>query len=96
MMVLLLRNAKPGLRGRLTRWLVQPHPGVYLGHLSGRVRDRLWDLVCAGIDEGGGSAVLIAPAQNEQGYTVLTRGTPPKLFVDFDGLLMPKTPRKAS
>ncbi|HRQ71635.1 MAG TPA: type I-E CRISPR-associated endoribonuclease Cas2e [Phycisphaerales bacterium] len=96
MMVLVVRNVRPGFRGRLTRWLVQPQPGVYLGHLSGRVRDRLWEAVCAEVDEKGGSAVLISPARNEQGYVILTRGEPPKEFVDFDGLTLPKTPRKAS
>lgn len=94
-MVLAVRNLRPGFRGRLTRWLVQPQPGVYLGHLSGRVRERLWEVVCAEIDERGGSAVLITPASNEQGFEVRTRGTPPKLFVDFEGLTLPKTPRKA-
>lgn len=91
MMVLLLRNVRPGFRGRITRWLFLLQPGVYLGHLSGRVRDRLWELTCEEIDHKGGSAVLIHPAQTEQGYTVRTRGEPARDFVDFDGLLLPKT-----
>lgn len=96
MMVLILRNVRPGIRGRLTRWLVQPQSGVYLGHPSGRIRDRIWEMVCEEIDLKGGSAVMITPAANEQGYAVLTRGTPPKVFVDYEGLTLPKTPRKAS
>lgn len=95
MMVLIVRNVRPGFRGSLTRWLVQPQPGVYLGHLSGRVRDRLWEHVCEEIDHKGGSAVMIVPTQTEQGYAILTRGDGPKIFVDFDGLTLPKTPRKA-
>lgn len=96
MMVLIVRNVRPGLRGRLTRWLVQPQSGVFLGHLSGRVRDRLWAHVCEEIDHKGGFAVLIVPAQTEQGYTIFTRGEGPKNFVDFDGLTLPESPRKAS
>ena len=95
MMVLMLRNVRPGMRGKLTRWLVQPHPGVYLGHPSGRIRERLWEMICQEIDEKGGSAVMIVPAQCEQGYAIHTRGQTPKVFVDFDGLTLPKTPRKA-
>lgn len=95
MMVLLLRNVRPGVRGRLTRWLIQPQTGVYVGHPSGRVRDRLWEMICAEIDEKGGSAVLINPAPTEQGFAIRTRGTVPRPFVDFDGLSLPKTPLAA-
>ncbi|MBX3382062.1 MAG: type I-E CRISPR-associated endoribonuclease Cas2 [Phycisphaeraceae bacterium] len=96
MMILILSKVRPGLRGRLTRWLVQPQSGVYLGHPSARIRERLWALVCEEIDTRGGSAILIAPTPTEQGYSVETRGQTPKDFVDFDGLTLPKTRKKAS
>ncbi|MDZ4817643.1 MAG: type I-E CRISPR-associated endoribonuclease Cas2e [Planctomycetota bacterium] len=91
MMVLIVRNVRPGLRGRLTRWLIQPQTGVYVGHLSGRVREELWKTVCDEVDENRGSAILINPAANEQGYTILTRGDSDRSFVDLDGLILPKT-----
>jgi CRISPR-associated protein Cas2 len=91
MMVLVLRNVRPGFRGRLTRWLIQPQSGVYVGHLSGRVRDELWHAVCDEIDNKGGAAVLVVPAANEQGYSIRTHGKTDKTFVDFDGLVLPKT-----
>ncbi len=96
MMLLILRNVRPGFRGRLTRWLVQPQSGVYLGHPSARIRERIWELVCEEIDAKGGSAVLITPDASEQGYSIRTRGQGQKVFVDFEGLTLPKTPRKAS
>ncbi len=96
MMVLILRNVRPGFRGRLTRWLVQPQSGVYIGHLSGRVRDRLWETICEEVDLKGGSAILITPAATEQGYRILTRGEVPKEFVDFEGLTLPKSSRAQS
>lgn len=94
MMVLILRNVRPGFRGRLTGWLVQPQTGIYVGHLSGRIRDRLWERVCEEIDLKGGAGVLIHPSNSEQGYAIRTHGQTQKDFVDFEGLILPKTARK--
>ena len=35
MVVFILQRVSPSLRGELTRWLVQPHTGVYVGTVSG-------------------------------------------------------------
>ena len=94
MMVLILKNVRASLRGRLTRWLIQPHSGVYVGHPSGRIRERLWQTVSEEVDTKGGSAIMIHPAANEQGYQILTRGSPSRMMVDFEGLTLPKTPRR--
>ena len=42
MLVMVLENVPPSLRGELTRWLIEPRPGVFVGHVSALVRDRLW------------------------------------------------------
>lgn len=96
MMVLILRKVRPGLKGYLTRWLVQPQSGVFVGHASARIRDKLWQHVCHEIDSRDGSAVLIHPADNEQGYLLRTHGDSPRIVRDFDGLLLPKTPLSPS
>jgi len=88
MMVLLLRKAKPGLKGQVTRWLSEIASSVYLGTVSSRVRERLWARVAAGIGEGG--AVMIYPAQTEQGYALCTAGKLPYTFEDFEGLVLAK------
>jgi CRISPR-associated protein Cas2 len=93
MMVLILHKVRPSIRGRLTRWLIQPQSGVYIGHPSARIRDRIWDMVCEEIDVKGGAAVLIHPEASEQGCRILTRGETPKTMVDFEGLVLPKTPK---
>lgn len=92
MIVLILRNIRPGFRGYLTRWLVQPQSGVFLGHTSARIHECLWKKVCEEIDLRGGSAILITPSDNEQGYILQSYGDPPKIVRDFDGLMLPKTP----
>ncbi len=95
MIVLILHKVRPGFRGRLTRHLVQPQSGVFLGHASARIRERIWESVCREIDEKGGSAILIHPQPGEQGFALLSHGETPKSVRDFDGLLLPKTRRKA-
>ncbi|MBX3395394.1 MAG: type I-E CRISPR-associated endoribonuclease Cas2 [Phycisphaerae bacterium] len=95
MMVLILHKVRPGFRGRLTRWLVQPRTNVYVGHPSARIRERLWKKVEEEIDLKGGSAILIHPDACEQGYRIVTYGRTPRIMRDFDGLILPKTPKSA-
>jgi CRISPR-associated protein Cas2 len=95
MMVLMVHKLRPGFRGRLTRHLIQPHSGVFVGHPSARIRQRIWESVCKEIDERGGGAILLEPAATEQGYALMTHGQTPRSVRDFDGLLLPKKPRKA-
>jgi CRISPR-associated endoribonuclease Cas2 subtype I-E len=95
MMVLILHKVRPGFRGRLTRWLIQPQTNVYVGHASARIRVRLWKMLREEIDLKGGSAILIHPDACEQGYRILTYGETPRSMRDFDGLILPKTPKSA-
>ena len=92
MIVLVLRKAKPGLKGFVTRWLSEIGNGAYLGTVSARVRERLWARISSEIGDGG--AVMICPAQTEQGYTVSTAGTLPYTFEDFEGLVLAKKRKK--
>jgi CRISPR-associated protein Cas2 len=85
--VVLRVSATPDrLRGALSRWLVELATGLYVGNMSARVRLEVWDLVTENLD--GGEAVLVAPAQNEQGYEVLLAGVKRRRTVDLDGLTL--------
>lgn len=86
MTVIVLIAAPEGLRGHLTRWLVEVNAGVFVGTPSKRVRDRLWHLLADRI--GDGQAVLVEPASNEQGWAVRTAGKDRWYPVDFDGLIL--------
>lgn len=94
MMVLILHKVRPGVRGRLTRWLIQPQTNVYVGHPSARIRDAIWKLITEEIDTKGGSAILIRPDPCEQGCRILQYGESPRDMKDFDGLILPKTQKK--
>ncbi len=84
MVVLILERVTPSLRGELTRWMLEPHPGVFVGHLSGMVRDRLWEKCCKAAGEGG---VLLAWSKNnEQHFGLRTWGRLRREIVDFEGL----------
>ncbi|MFE4291441.1 type I-E CRISPR-associated endoribonuclease Cas2e [Streptomyces sp. NPDC056647] len=86
-MTVLSTTAVPDhVRGALTRWMIEPTPGLYVGTLSTRVRDELWSIVRASI--GPGAATLIHPASNEQGFALQTAGDRRRITVDFDGLTL--------
>ncbi len=86
-MITLAATAVPDhLRGALTRWLLEVTPELYVGTVSAKVRDELWEAVSACIDDG--VAVLTYPAANEQGFTLRTAGQHRRTPVDFDGLTL--------
>lgn len=84
MMVVVLNNAPPRLRGRLAAWLLEVRAGVYVGDYSARTRTRIWEQVEAYIE--GGDAVMIWKAPTDQGFEFLTVGRNRRMPVDFDGL----------
>lgn len=51
MMVIVVENAPPRLRGRLSLWLAEARAGVYVGVYARRTRERIWDEVCSLIGE---------------------------------------------
>lgn len=70
MTVIVLTNCPAGLRGFLTRWLLEISPGVFIGAPSARIRDILWDEVLQYADQG--RALLAHTTNTEQGYTFRT------------------------
>lgn len=92
MLVLVTSAAPPGLRGELTRWLLEIAPGVYVGHLSARVREKVWELTQANIRNG--RAIMVIPARNEQRLEFLTCGDAWEP-VTFDGLKLVRRQEKS-
>ena len=52
MLVIVLENAPPRLRGRLAVWLLEVRAGVYVGSYSRKVRETIWQQVEEGIEDG--------------------------------------------
>lgn len=64
MVVIVVTACPVNLRGDLSRWLLEIAPGVFVGHVSARVRDALWDRVVAFAHDG--RAIMVHSARNEQ------------------------------
>jgi CRISPR-associated protein Cas2 len=90
MVVMILERVQTSLRGELTRWLVEPHTGVFVGHVNAMVRDRLWDKCCRAKRAGG--VVQIWSTNTEQRFQMRTAGTTKRTVVDFDGLQLMRIP----
>lgn len=89
MVVIVLEKVPVSVRGELSRWLIEPHPGVFMGQVSGMVRDKLWDLCCQKVRDGG---ILQAwSTNNEQRFAIRSYGDTKRTIVDFEGLYLIQT-----
>ncbi|MFC6356068.1 type I-E CRISPR-associated endoribonuclease Cas2e [Luethyella okanaganae] len=89
MMVLVLTACPPGLRGYLTRWLLEVSAGVFVGHVSKRVRELMWEKTIMMV--GAGRAILVISARNEQRLEFRVHGHHWEP-VDFDGITLMMRP----
>ncbi len=83
MLVIVLENAPPRLRGRLAIWLLEVRAGVYVGNYSRRLREHMWGQVEQGIEDG--NAVIAWRANNEAGFDFLTLGENRRMPAEMDG-----------
>jgi CRISPR-associated protein Cas2 len=84
MMVVVVNNAPPRLRGRLAVWLLEVRSGVYIGNYSKRTREMIAGQVGDLIEDG--DAVVAWAAPSDAGYDFLTFGASRRRPVNFDGL----------
>ncbi len=89
MIVLCVMNCPTALRGDLSKWLCEVNTGVYVGKLSARVREELWERICDNIKSG--QATMVFSANNEQGFSFLTHNTTWKP-VDYEGITLMQKP----
>lgn len=88
MLMVVTEAVPPRLRGRLAVWLLEIRAGVYIGDVSKRVREMVWDQVNALAEDGN---VVMAWATNtESGFDFITYGTNRRVPVDLDGLRLVK------
>jgi len=91
--VIVLTACPAGLRGQLSRWLLEIAPGVFVGHVSARIRAHLWARVRELASTG--RALMVYQARNEQrlAFEVHNHDWVPR---DMDGLTLmmrPEAPR---
>lgn len=86
MVVMILERVPPSLRGELSRWMLEPKPGVFIGKLNAMVRDKLWEKVCQSVGEGG--CWLFYDTPTEQGFAIRNYGRTTRIPIDFEGLIL--------
>ena len=83
MVVITLTACPVGLRGDLTKWLLEIKAGVFVGDVNARVRDAIWDKICDVCKTG--QAILAYSTNTEQGVDFRTHGYTWEP-VSYDGL----------
>lgn len=77
-------NVPPRLRGRLALWLLEVRAGVYIGDVSRRTREMIWQQLSEGCEDG--NVVMAWASRHESGYEFQTLGPNRRVPVEFDGL----------
>ncbi|GHS89396.1 hypothetical protein AGMMS50218_15570 [Actinomycetota bacterium] len=72
MIVIVLTACPEGLRGHLTRWLMEVSAGVFVGHTTRRVREEIWDRVVELV--GRGRAIMAYSTPGEQHFAIQSHG----------------------
>ncbi len=84
MLVIVVENVPPRLRGRLALWLLEVRAGVYVGKVSRRVREMIWDNIEEGLEDG--NAVMAWSTNTEAGFDFLTLGANRRIPKEMDGV----------
>ncbi|MGV8844681.1 MAG: type I-E CRISPR-associated endoribonuclease Cas2e [Pseudomonas sp.] len=82
--VVVTENVPPRLRGRMAIWLLEVRAGVYIGDVSRRTREMIWEQLSEGFEDG--SVVMAWASNHESGYEFQTLGANRRLPIEFDGL----------
>ena len=84
MVVIILESVPQSLRGELSRWLIEPQAGVFLGNISALVREKIW-MKCQE-ESKGGKGTLIYNFNNEQGFEMVSFGNSKRQISQFEGI----------
>lgn len=86
MMITVIMSCCPqSLRGDISKWLFEVDTGVYVGRVTARVGEMLWNRIEDSI--GDGRAVMISAFRNEQRFSVRVHNSAYSP-VDFEGLTL--------
>jgi len=84
MVIMILENVPVGLRGELSRWMIEPKSGVFIGELTARIRDLLWEKCVSKAREGG--IIQVWNTKNEQKFEIRMSGDMTRNLVEIEGL----------
>ena len=84
MLVVVTENVPPRLRGRLAIWLLEIRAGVYVGEVSRRIREMIWEQISALAETG--NVAMVWATNTESGFDFQTFGENRRVPIDYDGL----------
>ncbi|MBC8948632.1 MULTISPECIES: type I-E CRISPR-associated endoribonuclease Cas2e [Xenorhabdus] len=88
MTVVVTEAVPPRLRGRLAIWLLEIRAGVYVGNISHKIREMIWQQITELTEDG--NAVMAWQTNTESGFDFQTFGENRREPLDFDGLRLVK------
>lgn len=92
MFVVLSATAVPEhLHGYISRFLSETATGLYVGNVSKRVRENLWDRCVLAAKEGS-FTMISNDRKAEQGFTVVSVGPQSRPVIELDDLMLTYLP----
>jgi CRISPR-associated protein Cas2 len=74
--------------------MLEIHPGVFVGTLSARVRESLWERLVVKRRRLASAVLLLHNVPGEQGFTMLAAGAGSRQIAEFDGLFLLRKGKK--
>ncbi len=84
MLVIASETIPARLRGRLAVWLLQIRAGIYIGNVSAKVREMIWEQ-CETFCEDG-NIVMAWQTNTESGFDFQTLGENRRIPMEMDGV----------
>ena len=87
MIVLVVQTVPDHLHGYLSRYLSEASVGVYVGNVSLRVADAIWDRTCFALKEG--NVIMVESDRTRpQGFRIRSQGDNSRQMVTFDDIIL--------
>lgn len=84
MTIIILHNAPPSIKGKISLFLVEIDSGTFAGTISKKIREKLWEIITGGIADG--SAVMAWKAATDTGIDFLSVGQKENFSIEFDSI----------
>ncbi len=84
MLVIAAENVPARLRGRLAIWLLQVRAGIYIGNVSAKIRDMIWEQCEVLCEEG--NIVMAWQTNTESGFDFQTLGKNRRIPIEMEGV----------
>ena len=82
LLVIDVLGAKPSLKGRLQRIMLEIRPGSFVGKLPSKAAKSIWDAIC----KDSKAAIAVFAAKTEIGFVIATHGENRRKPIDNYGI----------